>query len=284
MDPARLRHCRDLAEQNCNRGDLDCRWYHGNWALLKSLGLVATSAIHAEELRDLLLQALPAGKKNPAILISGSTDATLLEILHAACLDAGVLPDVTAVDVCDTPLELMAEYARRHGIAFSRARADILTYTSSTRYDVIFTHVFMGNFDEASRPALLHAWATLLADGGRVATVQRVRPGDSIPTARFTPNQSGQFVASALEAAASATHLPADELARVEGAATAFAENFHSHAINSREALEHLFEQAGFTFNYLKYQSLKTKSSMSGPSVPSGGHYAFIIAEKEATP
>lgn len=283
MDAARFQLTRDLAEQHCNRGESDCRWYHGNWELLKSLGVVASSAVHAKELGELLKRALPAGKRDPAILISGSTDATLLEIVHAACADAGARPVVTALDICATPLALMEAFARQHDFALSSARADILAYTADTGYDVIFTHVFMGRFDDNDRISLVRKWADLLADGGRVATVQRVRPPDSPTVVGFSEEQARHFRTAAQDAAAR-LDLPAEELARVGDAATAFTDNFRGYAITSPEALEHLFTDAGFRFRHLEYRSLEAKRNLAGPSVPSGGNYAFIIAEKDTTP
>lgn len=281
MDSADLHHSRALAEQHCNRGELDCRWYHGNWELLKALGVVSSSAVHAKELRELLLKALPAGKANPSIFISGATDATLLEILHSTCLDAGVQPVVTAVDVCATPLVLMAEYAARHDLAFSKTRADLLAYPADSQYDVIFTHVFMGYFDARQRATLLRKWASLLADGGRVATVQRLRPPDSPPIVGFSPEQARHFRAAARDAAANLDHLPAEERARVDDAAAVFTENLRNHVITSREDLERLFTDAGLRFSHLEYQSLEKRSNLGGPAVPSGGNYAFIVAEKD---
>ena len=282
MEPSFSHHCHALAERHCNRGSLDCRWYHGNWELLKSLGVVSTSGVHAGELRDLLLQALPPGKASPAILISGSTDATLLQLLHGACLEAGLQPSVAAVDICATPLELMVEYAQLHDISLSKARADILSYTAASKYDVIFTHAFMGNFDDDGRAKLVRKWASVLTDGGRVVTVQRVRPVGSASLVQFSQEQARQFVAATLEAATRLDYLLPEERLRLGDAADAFTKNFKSYAITSREALEKLFVDAGFTFRHLQYQSLEKKSNLGGPSVPSGGNYAFIVAEKEA--
>ena len=68
-------------------------------------------------IEELLKRALPAGRRDPAILISGSTDAALLEVVQAACTDAGVQPVVTALDICATPLALMEAFADQAGLA-----------------------------------------------------------------------------------------------------------------------------------------------------------------------
>jgi methyltransferase family protein len=272
---------RKLAEQHCNRGDSDCRWYHGNWELLKSLGVVTTSGVHATELGALLELALDERTSVPRILLSGSTDATLLQILALTCGDSGRRADITAVDICATPLELMNRYARNNKLRFSSVRADILEHCPETNYDIIFTHAFMGNFGEAGRARLVRKWASMLSEGGTVVTAQRVRPPDSPPVVRFSADQSRDFVSAALEAAAQVEELQPSDLARVEAAATAFTEHFMSYAITSKAALERLFLDAGLTFRHLEYHSLAKSNNLAGPSVPSGGEYAFVIAGKE---
>jgi SAM-dependent methyltransferase len=270
-----------LAEQHCNRGDADCRWYHGNWELLKSLGVVSTSAVHARELGALLKLVLPDKGTVPRVLLSGSTDATLLQILASTCSDGGCEADITAVDICATPLELMCRYARENRLKFSSVRADILDYCPEQNFDIIFTHAFMGNFDEAGRARLVRKWSSMLGDGGSVVTVQRVRPADSPPVVRFSVDQARNFISTSLEAAARAGELQPGDLARVAAAATTFTERFMSHAITSKAALEQLFLDAGLTFRYLEYQSLVESPNLAGPSVPSGGEYGFIIASRE---
>ena len=72
------------AQQHCCKGDLDCSWYHGNWHLLKALGVVSTSAVHRDSIVRLLEQAV-AGTVEPKILLSGSTDETLIRLVHNKC-------------------------------------------------------------------------------------------------------------------------------------------------------------------------------------------------------
>lgn len=272
---------RKLAEQYCNRGALDCRWYHGNWELLKSLGMVSTSAVHAIELGALLELALPDKSSVAKILLSGSTDAALLQILASTCADSGRNADITAVDICATPLELMCRYARENRLTFSAVKADVLDYHPEKRYDIIFTHAFMGNFDDMGRARLVRKWASMLNEGGSVVTVQRVRPADSPPMVRFSADQSRNFISASLAAAAQVDDLQPGDLARIEAAATAFTDHFMSHAITSKAALERLFLNAGFIFRHLEYKTLASKSDLAGPSIPSGGEYAFVIAVKE---
>jgi hypothetical protein len=264
-----------LAEQHCNRGELDCRWYHGNWELLKSLGVVSTCAVHARELRALLHLALREKGTIPKILLSGSTDATLLQIVASACAEIGCQADITAVDICGTPLALMCRYASENGLTFSSVKADLLEYCPETRFDVVVTHAFMGNFDSAGRAKLVRRWASMLSEGGSVVTVQRVRPADAPPVVRFTVDQAQQFIRASLAAA----QQPGD-LARVADAASAFTEHFKSYAITSKTSLEQLFLDAGLTLQHLEYIVQQKLPELAGPSVPSGGEFAFIVASR----
>jgi hypothetical protein len=175
----------------------------------------------------------------------------------------------------------MSQYARENTLRFSSARTDILEYCPEKSYDIIFTHAFMGNFDEAGRVQLVRKWASMLSEGGSVVTAQRVRPVDSSPVVRFSADQARNFISASLEAAAQAHELQPGDLARVEAAATAFTQHFMSHAITSKAALEQLFLDADLTFRHLEYKSLAKSFNLAGPSVPSGGEYGFIIAGRD---
>ena len=272
---------KSLAAKHCNRNGSDCHWYHGNWQLLSSLGVVTSSAVHTDQLQALLLSATPDTFQRPKILLSGSTDETLLQIA-AATYGASVRPaEFTALDICATPLVLAQEYAVENELDFSSVMTDILEYCPDHGFDIIFTHAFMGNFDDRDRPRLVQKWASLLNDGGRVVTVQRIRPTDSPPIIRFTVEQSADFIAAAMDAASQHEELQASDLARVEAAAKSFSEHFMSHAIRSKFEMEGLFLDAGMTIHHLAYETLETKRNLAGPSVPSGGEYAFIIAGRD---
>jgi hypothetical protein len=273
VDLVRCDHVRAVAERFCGH---DCRWYHGNWELLKSLGLVSTSAVHAAELRELVVQALQGCEGRPRVLLSGSTDDTLLRILVSAL--PGIQAEISALDICATPLELMGEYAGERGLGLRRIRSDILSYTPDETFDLIVTHAFMGNFDVEGRSRLVRKWRSLLNRQGRVLTIQRVRAADAPPVVRFSPEQSAHFIQAARDAAAGVGDDPPDFLARVEGAARTFTERFRSCSITSRAELEDLFLQAGMRFYRLEYRTLAGARGLAGPSVPSGGEYAVVSA------
>ena len=268
-----------FARQHCCKGEHDCSWYHGNWHLLKALGIISTSAVHAESIGSLLRLAV-ADIAEPRILLSGATDETLVRLVHATCLALGIRERLYAVDICATPLAFMQAYAEQNNIELVTVHTDILEFAATQRFDVILTHAFMGYFNAARRPLLMQQWRRLLADEGRIVTIQRVRPADSPSRVVFTEQQSSRFVSAAVEALNAMDVASRPEVAAVRVAATEFADNFSAHAITSRLALESLFIEAGLTFHTLEYHSLGKKGELSGPSVPSDAEFAHIIAGK----
>lgn len=268
---------RRLAERFCNRNGLECGWYHGEWELLKSLGLVSTAAVHTRQLQALLQMALEGLTQRPRILLSGSTDDSLLRILRESV--GTRIVDVVALDICATPLELMRACASSREFSFDTIRADILQYEDAHGYDLILTHAIMGNFNHHDRAHLVAKWFALLRPGGCVVTIQRVRPQGTPAVIGFSAEQTEAFVQSARESGA---RLGLDDIPRVERVARTFAQKKRTWSITSRDDIEQLFIAAGFKLTYLQYDALPALPGLSGPSVPSGGEYAFLIAVKES--
>lgn len=268
----------EFSRQHCNKGELDCGWYHGNWHLLKSLGLVSTSAIHEDSLNRLIKLAA-ADMTEPRILLTGSTDETLIRITHSACQAMGVNEKLSAVDICATPLGFMQAYASENQIELATFQSDILEFNTEQKFDIILTHAFMGYFNDVQRTLLVKKWSLLLSDQGRIITIQRIRPADSPLIVKFTPQQSAQFVSSALDAARLAGFNACEQDA-VELAASEFSCKFVNYAITSKTVLESLFINNGLDFQVLEYHNLKKKGELSGPSVPSNAEFAHIVAKK----
>jgi len=280
---------RELAEQHCNRSPFDCRWYHGNWYLLKSLDIVSTSAVHAQDISRLLLAAL-AARQQPGstaqILITGSTDETMIRLAHDTCRHAGIDIHLHAVDICGTPLLFMQDYADSNDIALKTYCSNILEFSPDQQFDIILTHAFMGYFDAGKRDQLVRKWQSLLKHDGSIVTIQRVRPADSPELVRFTPEQRQRFIETATQRASKAIANQGGnaqyDVDMVKDAATRFTENFQSHAIRSHEELETTFTAAGMIFERLEYCRLNAikagSGNVTGPSVPSDAEFALIIA------
>jgi hypothetical protein len=97
----------------------------------------------------------------------------------------------------------------------------------------------------------------------------------------FSERQASDFVAAALGAARQQGLSRGAELDRVTEAATAFSGKFLTHTIRSKSALKNLFVDQGMVFQHLEYHTLGPRENLSGPSVPSQGEYAHIIAGRE---
>lgn len=268
-----------LAQQYCNNGEFDCRWYHGSWHLLKSLGIVSTSAVHEQSICNLLKLAID-GKTSPRILLTGSTDETLVRLAHDTCKTLGLQEKLFAVDICATPLAFMQAYAKENDIDLTTYRSDILEFDQEDQFDIILTHAFMGYFDDTRRPLLVKKWHQLLSEQGKIVTIQRVRPADSPALVSFTAQQSEQFIIAAVAAAKNSEFIDESDMDMVQNAATEFADKFVNHAITSKTALESLFTDADMHFHFLEYHKLDKKGKLSGPSVPSNAEFAHIIAKK----
>jgi len=279
MDTERIASCHALAQRHCNTGADDCRWYHGNWHLLKALGVVSTSAVHEAGIVELLESAI-GDNAAPRFLVTGSADETLLRIVHKTCQALGAQARITALDICATPLAFMESYASSTQIQLATVRADILVFDAAERFDVILAHAFMGYFDDVHRQRLVGKWKELLSAKGRIVTIQRVRPLKSASVVRFSQRQASGFVATAIDAARQQGMSSGPELNRVKEAATQFSNRFCSHAIRSKAALEKLFVDAGMVFERLEYHTLGQLENLSGPSVPSRGEYAHIVARR----
>jgi hypothetical protein len=136
----------------------------------------------------------------------------------------------------------------------------------------------MGYFAAPERARLVAKWAALLRPGGRVVTIQRIRPQGTPAVVGFSAGQAEAFVAAAL---ASGARQGLEDIARIERAARTFARKFRTHPITSRTDFERLFTDAGLECMHLEYVTLSTVPGLSGPSVPSGGEYALLIAGKD---
>jgi SAM-dependent methyltransferase len=276
---------RQLASRLCRKnpatGD-SCEWDHGFWQYLRILGLAAVPKRHADFYREAFEQLVDSSSR-PRILISGTADYGMLALVLAAFRERGIKPEVTVVDVCETPLALNRWFAERESVEIHTHCIDLLSYTSDVPFDLICTHSFLGYFIPAQRPALLANWHTLLHPGGAVVTVAPIRPAAACEPTRFTPAQAEAFCAAALKRATEmrgALDIEPEEALR--GAQITVSQR-RFYSVTSLEEIRSLFEQAGFTMQrqFSVLLVAEVNSEVSGPGTSRSANYAHIIALRE---
>lgn len=195
-------HARAMAPRCCRLDPVTgetCAWYHSAWPSLRLLGIVTEPSHHVGYFVEHLAPAADA-----RVLVCGAADHALPALVFAVWRAAGVTPDVTVLDRCATPLRLCEWYADRVGQHIATVHSDILDYGAEGRFDVICTHALLGHFSAQQRRALAAVWYRLLRPGGRVVTVNRIRPGLPDAPIGFTPDEAGRLAARVMAAAQAA--------------------------------------------------------------------------------
>jgi hypothetical protein len=273
---------RRLAPDHCAR-DLHtsetCAWYHGFWPYLRALGIVTTPETHRAFYAEIFgrLAREPGFRR---ILISGSADFNMLEQVYAAFDAAGATPEIVFVDRCPTSTALADWYAARTGRRIETHAGDILAFDAAP-FDLICTHSFMGYFDDGARRKLAARWAALLRVGGKVVTINRVRPGIT-DIQGFSEQQATEFAEKARQAALALEHpldLDAEEIAV---AARRYAAMFRIHPVSSLDALRDFFEGNGFSLDLMDGRMVPghTDKRVTGPTTPGGANYVHLIATR----
>jgi SAM-dependent methyltransferase len=258
-----------------------CAWYHGFWQYLRVLDLVTTPAHHADFLREAFRGAAGDGNRL-RVLISGAIDYSMLAGVLWACGLHAVSAEVTVVDICDTPLFLNHWYARRVGCRIRSFRSDILDHPAEAAYDVVCTHSLLGQFAPARRNELVARWRQALRPGGRVITVNRIRPDGGAERAGFSPEQARALREAAMclsPVQCEQLEIPPDELVR---GAERYAARRRPYPVRSREELAALFEEAGFTLEHLSCAPVAATHAIavSGPTIAGGAEYARLVARR----
>ena len=235
-----------LAHRHCPSGPEGCRDYHAMWQYFRQIGLLTTIGTNTDFLVA-TLRGLADADSCRRVLISATADYGMLaHVLHAYRL-AGVEPEVTVVDMCETPLALNRWYAERAGVTIHTCRANLLEYRADASFDLVCTHSFLGRLTPEVRAGVLDKWHEVLRPGGHVVTVARVRYGapDGGVT-RYEPAEIVEFRDRALALARAKEHeldLPAEAIA---DAAEHYAVSKRSRGFGSTGMLRALFEDHGF--------------------------------------
>ena len=275
---------RRLAAESCRVDPATgerCDWCHGFWQVLRLLKLNATPADQAALYRE-ALRALDTGTRAPRILISASADYAMLRQVLAAFDGAARLPEITVLDVCDTPLALNRWYAQRVGVEIVAVRSDILDYRAEAPFDAVCTHSFFGYFTPQSRPRLVETWHTLLRPGGIAVTVNRVRPEVGPAPVTFGAAQAGVLRDAIVPLADRLPPALGLDAAGLAAAAERYAARQRPYPVRSTEEIRELFEGGGFRIEHLSLAPIsgEAQHAVRGPTVSAGAEYASVIARR----
>jgi len=269
-----------LAQTHCLHDQelQSCAWYHGSWQFLRLLDLVSTPAAHAAHYQS-QLEAISQDPGFKNILISGSADFSMVKTIHESLSHRGKAIRMTVADICSTPLKVCEHYAAEAGIRITPLQQDILEGLPPASFDAIFTHSFMGYFDDSTRPALIRQWARALRKGGRLVTVQRVRDNYPDDIVRFSAGEIENFVARA------DSMMPEHrDSALVDfdifSMAKRYSLIFRQFPPSSASQLRAMLEDEGFELTLFEQKNTVGTEGVTGPSVPNAAGFYLIAAER----
>lgn len=260
-----------------------CAHYHGFWQFLRLLGMGKTmSGFTPEFVAAVRTEALARPDRPIRVLISGCADYSAFAHVWQAGLGLPHTPATTALDLCETPLELTRWYARHQGGQVETVRQNVLEYQVGPCFDLILTSSFFGYFNPDQRRQLFRAYAGLLTPGGALVFTTRLVNQPEDVRVGFAPRQARDLVDQVLQAL---TQLPTEASlspAEAEELARAYAGRRGSYPVNSLRTIELLAEQAGLRVDdSIQRRSEAKSSSVSGPTVGTA-NYLFVTLRKPA--
>jgi 2-polyprenyl-3-methyl-5-hydroxy-6-metoxy-1,4-benzoquinol methylase len=191
-----------LADFLCKGDHIDakeCRWYHRIWQYLSIMDLVSSPRRHAKFYLEELPVNLFNKQESARILVSGTADYAILVYLLRA-FKGRILPRITVLDMCQTPLHLCRWYGVQQGVQIETLVQNILDLERPESFDLITTHDFLTIFDGEERLKILKKWYSLLVSGGRVVTTIRIEEdGTSNRKVTATSNQIKEFMQRATQ-------------------------------------------------------------------------------------
>ena len=257
-----------------------CDWFHGTWQILRLLGLNTTPEHHQRFFEDALSPLAKPGRR-PAVLISGTADYSLLARLLFFFRNSGAEPLWTVADRCETPLILNRWYAGRAGCEISTRCCDILELEGEAAYDVICTHSLIGQLLPGHRDRLAKTWHRLLRPGGRLVTVNRLRPAAGAEWVGFSEAQGRTLAQAVKDRLPSILPLLDAAPSAVESLVARYASRMGAWPVHSQEELRALFETAGLAIEHLSAEAVDSRGTgVSGPTALHGAVYALLAARR----
>ena len=223
-------------------GASSCDWYHGTWKYLRLLDLVSTPSWHAPFIRRSIAE-VGAGRGDLRVLISGCADYAMYALVHSQLADSA---EVTAIDLCPTPLVSTAEYAEHiEAAAPELLVGDAIDHLRPGFYDIIVSDSFLPRFSTDELRKLLAAWRMSLSPEGIAPTTVRLPRTKRDPRSEQT-GRLDRWIQTANDARpwwSDLSDLPFEELIR---RISVFVENQERNTALSLSRLHTLFVEAGF--------------------------------------
>lgn len=274
--PLALKSAPDLCYHSASKGH-SCAWYHGVWQYFRILGIVGSPWKQHLFFEENLRHLARTGDYRK-VLISGSSDYAMMAVVMEAFRQENIDPEITVVDRCETPLYLNRWYAERNAIKLQTHTVNFLEYSSNEPFDLICTHSFMGYFRPEERMSLFANWGKNLRSGGKLITVNRIRPGAEGPLG-FSPSQAENFRKKALEAGKQKCKKLGITLETLEEWLSVYTERYSTNPVTSQEELFKLFRVNDFTLDHTHTEGTYGGET-SGPSVPGQAMHLNLVANR----
>lgn len=272
------------APRTCSHEDgrgQGCAWYHGLIQYLRLLDVVEGPPANA----DFLLRnfrALGSAGDFGRVLVTGSADYSTAAHVLAGYRQVGAEPAITVIDRCETPLMINRWYGKEEGATIETAAAALLDYTPAAPFDMVTTHCFLGYFSHTDRPQAIAKWRDCLRPGGKVVTVNVIRPGESPDIRRFTSEMIDAFAKRVRKAADACGGFPGLLPEDLEDRARTYAGNFWNYPVREEAEVRALFTDNGFSIDYLDMGVPPDGNAdgASGSTVKGALRYVSIVASR----
>lgn len=151
-----------LADRHCAH----CRNFHALWPYRRLARMCSAASSGAPVIERTLSALLAPGRCR--VLIAAAADTGLLATVVRA--GAGLRPDITVIDRCETPLELNRQFAARWSLPLQTRRLDLADFDLQG-FDVIYANEILQHFPNDRRVDLLAHMRRALRPGGHLVCV-----------------------------------------------------------------------------------------------------------------
>lgn len=230
---------KQLAAQYCSGGypdKEDCSWYHGNWMLLRYLGLVSNPFWH-EDFYEMALASTNAIEKR--VLVLGTADFSM----PLLCSECGI-DSLDICDICSTPLKICDMVASKYSKSWNTFVQNVFDKADS-RYDIIVNDAFLSRF--TSKTDVLNAIHSRLQENGYYITT--VKQGKQNRGGEITASKREAFILKAETRFAATPH--SFGAYDIKSIANAYCDKMASFPVTSQKELFSIFRDSSFEVVHL---------------------------------